>query len=530
MEQRPHRTGGKLIARDISESLAKLPPQDLPLEEAILGAVILESKAIERVKILRPDHFYTEAHKEIFRAIIHLLSHNEAIDMRTVVAQLRKDGKIEIVGGAAYIAELTNRVSSTANIETHARIIMEMAVKRSLIMDASATHQEAYEDTTDVFELLDRKILDLQALRDTTVKQTPESIVKKQWESRFLTSPPPKTVPLIVIGDCPVVTAGNYTLLIGKKKTRKTLFMVWLISEYLRKHSDHASRIILFDTEQGVEEVWEIREKIHKLSGKWVAVAHMRGQSPSERRDFIQYTVQFWPERPVLCSIDGVRDLVSNINDPDECTDVMVWLDRLTMEHNLAIINVIHMNKADNNARGHLGSELANKSLCTIEMELDQKTELTVVKCESSRKKPFESFAFTHSGDGLPTLADMPIGGKGTVMPQSDLSRRLEAAFVDGPMKYRDAWKAIGIQFECAETNARRMVAKFVRDGMIMKSGKDRDPNTMYKLITSEVSAAVPPNFKPLHQISSPDIPQPDLFSNGQNRHEPEPSVDDLPF
>lgn len=531
----PARTGGKFV-RDISQSLGKLPPAAIELEQAILGAVILESKAIDRVKILKPSHFYLDSHQTIFRAILHIHSTGEAIDMLTVVAQLRAEGKLEQVGRAAYIAELTSSVSSSANIESHARIVMEMAVKRQLILDASETHQTAYDDTTDVFDLLDRKILDLQALRDTTVKQTPESIVKKQWETRFLTSPPPKTVPLIVIDGCPVVTAGNYTLLIGKKKTRKTLFMVWLISEYLKRHPEHQNRIILFDTEQGAEEVWEIREKIHKLSGKFVAVAHMRGQSPPERRDFIRYTVQYWPEPPVLCSIDGIRDLVSNINDPDECTDAMVWLDRLTMEHNLAIINVIHMNKADNNARGHLGSELANKSLCTIEMELDNKTELTIVKCESSRKKPFDSFAFTHSGDGLPTLADMPINGKGGTMPKSDLAKRLEAAFADGPMKYLDAWTAISIQFECGTSVAKRHLAKFVREGMVMKSGKDRDVNTVYKLISSDAPEQPERKLTPMAKIVAPQQPQQDLFPNGKSgtkihqKIEPEIDTDDLPF
>ncbi|HEY0770696.1 MAG TPA: replicative DNA helicase, partial [Sphingobacteriaceae bacterium] len=147
----------KLIPRDISESLGKLPPQALDLEEAVLGALMLEKNALNAVvEFLKPEHFYDDRHKEIYTAIIDLFKATEPVDMRTVVNQLRKNGKIELVGGAYYIAELTSKVSSAANIEYHSRVIMEMAIKRTLIEVASQIHTDAYEDTTDVFELLDK--------------------------------------------------------------------------------------------------------------------------------------------------------------------------------------------------------------------------------------------------------------------------------------------------------------------------------------------------------------------------------------
>ena len=128
----------KLIPRDISESLGKLPPQARDLEEAVLGALMLEKNALNAVvEFLKPEHFYEERHKEIYSAIIDLFKASDPVDMRTVVNQLRKTAKIELVGGAYYIAELTSKVSSAANIEYHARVIMEMAIKRELIQVAS---------------------------------------------------------------------------------------------------------------------------------------------------------------------------------------------------------------------------------------------------------------------------------------------------------------------------------------------------------------------------------------------------------
>ncbi len=162
----------KLVARDIADGLGKLPPQALDLEEAVLGALMLEKNALNAVvEFLKPEHFYSEQHQTIYEAIIELFKASEPVDMRTVVAQLRKLGKLEIVDGAYKIAELTSKVSSGANIEYHARVIIEMAIKRDLIHIASKIHHDAYEDTTDVFELLDKTEQSIFEISDSSLRK-----------------------------------------------------------------------------------------------------------------------------------------------------------------------------------------------------------------------------------------------------------------------------------------------------------------------------------------------------------------------
>jgi replicative DNA helicase len=163
----------KLVPRDISESLGKLPPQALDLEEAVLGALMLEKNALNAVvEFLKPEHFYAEAHKEIYTAIVELFKNSEPVDMRTVVHQLRKTAKLELIDSGAYkIAELTSKVSSAANIEYHARVIIEMAIKRTLIQIASKIHTDAYEDTTDVFELLDKTEQSIFEVSDSNLRK-----------------------------------------------------------------------------------------------------------------------------------------------------------------------------------------------------------------------------------------------------------------------------------------------------------------------------------------------------------------------
>ncbi|MGK7392260.1 MAG: replicative DNA helicase [Candidatus Cyclobacteriaceae bacterium M2_1C_046] len=160
------------LAKELSEGLGKMPPQALDLEETVLGALMLEKDALSTViDILKPESFYSEAHKEVYQAITQLFNNSEPVDMRTVVSQLRKNGKLEFVGGAYYIAELTSKVTSSAHIEYHARVVSEMAIKRELIRVASEIHTMAYEDTTDVFNLLDHTESELFKISESNIRK-----------------------------------------------------------------------------------------------------------------------------------------------------------------------------------------------------------------------------------------------------------------------------------------------------------------------------------------------------------------------
>lgn len=130
-------------------------PQAMDLEEAIIGALILESQSYYNVLFLEADHFYSPAHQIIFSIIQDMHRKQIPVDMRTLVVQLRKAGKLELIGGAHYIAELTSKVSSAANLTYHGRILMEFAIKRKLIELGSSLINDAHNDTIDVFEILE---------------------------------------------------------------------------------------------------------------------------------------------------------------------------------------------------------------------------------------------------------------------------------------------------------------------------------------------------------------------------------------
>lgn len=134
----------------------KVPPQARELEEAVLGAIMVEKSAFDFVvEILKPECLYVDAHQRIFRSMQSLAQKSMPIDLLTVVEELRTREELELVGGPSYVTKLTNSVVSAANIETHSRIILEKFIQRELIRISGEIISDAYEDSSDVFDMLD---------------------------------------------------------------------------------------------------------------------------------------------------------------------------------------------------------------------------------------------------------------------------------------------------------------------------------------------------------------------------------------
>jgi replicative DNA helicase len=155
----------------------KVQPQALPLEEAVLGALMLDKDALPAVlDLLRPESFYSEAHQHIYRAIRELFQNSKPIDLLTVTEELKRVGVLEVCGGAYYLVELTNRVGSAANIEYHARIISQKHIQRELIRVSTSIIQEAYDDGSDVFDLMDKAERDLFAITENNLSRSFEGM------------------------------------------------------------------------------------------------------------------------------------------------------------------------------------------------------------------------------------------------------------------------------------------------------------------------------------------------------------------
>ncbi|PVW16390.1 replicative DNA helicase [Marixanthomonas spongiae] len=160
----------------ISLEKGKLPPQAIDLEEVVLGAMMIDKKGVDEViDILHADVFYKDAHKHIFDAIHTLFENSEPVDLLTVSSQLKKDATLEAAGGEFYLVQLTQKVSSSAHIEFHARIILQKFIQRSLIKISNEIIEDSYDETTDVFDLLDTAESKLYEITQGNIKRSSET-------------------------------------------------------------------------------------------------------------------------------------------------------------------------------------------------------------------------------------------------------------------------------------------------------------------------------------------------------------------
>lgn len=163
----------------------KLPPQAVDVEEAVLGAMMIDKKGTDEViDILHPEAFYKDAHKYIFEAIVQLFHNSppQPIDLLTVSAQLKRNGKLELAGGDLYLIQLTQKIASSAHINFHARIILQKFIQRSLIGISSGLIEDCYDETMDLFDLLDKAESNLYEITQGNLKkgyETAQSLVNQ---------------------------------------------------------------------------------------------------------------------------------------------------------------------------------------------------------------------------------------------------------------------------------------------------------------------------------------------------------------
>ncbi len=178
MDEQQEQTNRRIAARTktviapLSLEMGKIPPQAIDAEQAVLGAMLLDRDAVtDTIDVLHMESFYDPKHREIFDAIKDLFGSTNPIDLLTVTQRLREKGKLEMAGNAIYLASLTTRVASVANVEYHARIISQKYIQREVIRMCTETLRNAYEDTEDVFELLGKAEQLLYGIAEKNMKR-----------------------------------------------------------------------------------------------------------------------------------------------------------------------------------------------------------------------------------------------------------------------------------------------------------------------------------------------------------------------
>ena len=232
---------------------------------------------------------------------------------------------------------------------------------------------------------------------------------------------PPKAAWIQVNESNPILgTLGNFSLIIGKAKSRKSFFINIAVSAVLGKDlilnqfrgtlpSDQ-STVLYFDTEQGRYHVQlalkRICDQIQVKKPENLIVYGLRSLKPSERLKMIEYAIYNTPNLGFVI-IDGIKDLINSINDETEATMISSKLLKWTEKKNIHIITVLHQNKSDNNARGHIGTELINKAETVLSVtKNEQDKDISIVEAQQCRNREPEPFAFEINENGLPVIVE----------------------------------------------------------------------------------------------------------------------------
>jgi hypothetical protein len=304
-------------------------------------------------------------------------------------------------------------------------------------------------------------------------------------------------------------TLGNFSLIIGKAKSRKTFFISLLVSAFLvnrlimDKLQGHLkngkNRVIVFDTEQATYHAQKVYHRILQTAGLSEAPAldfHcLRTYDTATRLKIIEHVIYNTPGLGVVV-IDGIRDLVLDINSAEEASMITNKLLKWTEEKSIHIITVLHQNKADNNARGHVGTELINKAESVLSVAKDSSNpELSIVTPEYFRGKDFEPFAFSVDPNGLPYIVDDYSPEKAREEGRKSLNANnipdeqhrqilMEVFTQTARPKYRDLQTQVKLGFQvfgvkCGDNKAGEFITYYKNKGWV-KENEDKLPQERF--------------------------------------------------
>lgn len=351
---------------------------------------------------------------------------------------------------------------------------------------------------------------------DTVIKV--DSLQEKLFAARVTAQEYIETPPIcfeIMDGEVSseVGTLGNISLWIGKAKQGKTFAMSmalaaaetgdWLMNKFKISLPENQKTVFLFDTEQSRYHVQRVVKRICKLSGvdepvNLVAFG-LRKYSPAERLELIEYALSTYHDIGFVV-IDGIRDLITSINDEEQSSMITSKCMKWSEEKNIHIAMVLHTNKGDNNARGHLGTELTNKSETVISIGKDEENkEQMIVKPEYCRSREFEAFGFKIDEYGIPFVVDVPQidppKKRRAVLPteidpKTHMDMLKEIFKLEPKMKYKDLQNQVKNWFvqnlyAIGDNKAVEFITYYLNKYMVVKC-KENTRYQMYELATLE--------------------------------------------
>jgi hypothetical protein len=314
---------------------------------------------------------------------------------------------------------------------------------------------------------------------------------------------PPKPIWNVTVNKINYIlgTNGNFSVIIGKAKSKKSFYVNLTLSTYIKNQKSNGE-ILYFDTEQGKYHFQNAIKKICTKVGynpKNIQAYHFRKLSPQKRLELIEKAIYNTPNLELVV-IDGIKDLITSINDEEQASMITTKLMKWTEELDIHLITVLHQNKSDTNARGHVGTELQNKAETVLSVtKNDENKNVSIVEAVYCRNIEPEAFAFEVDEYGLPNMIDdfkkIETSLKSKKIQVHEIGQSTYIEILTEAFKNNEVLKysELQIQIDLAiqkvsgvdlgKTAIQKAITYLSNLGLLKKQGKDHSPKAVYSFI-----------------------------------------------
>lgn len=463
-------------------------------EAGALGCILLASEvAPERLPELfqefQPQLLHDLRHRIIYKVLVGIHTSGGLPNVTTVRERLDEMGQLDAVGGLSYVAGLPSRTPSVLHFETFLGDLREVSKRRALQSIASRVLDMAVDMSGKLD--VDGVLVDLQEI--VTGLNGRDDLEATLLNRRFNQTVKPQPLRAIyTLANAPVCTPGNLSTITAGVKNGKSAAIGAMIAGAMLpdgwkadtlgfvSRNERGLALVHIDTEQSPDDYWHLldrarrRAKLEAVPG-WLHSYYLTGLPPKEcwaltKRIIDHAAQQCGGIHSIL--IDGVADLVNDVNDPGECNPLVAELHGLAIKYDTPILGVIHFNPGTAKSRGHLGSQLERKAETNLMLEKEGET--TVIWSEKQRRAPILKATgprFRWSDEAGMHVSCESLGEQKVSAKVEQYRLEVEDAFADKPaMRYGELVATVKNGLTVSQRTAERRVADYVTHKLVKKS------------------------------------------------------------
>ncbi len=397
-------------------------PHSIEAEEHLLSVCMFDgADVVPRAEEagIRESSFYQAANAIVYQKIRALWAAGKQPDVSLVAEELKSARQLEAVGGISFLVQVSSHLSSVAQAGYFIEKVRQLALQRQIIKTCTGLVEETYELTTDIDDFLEGAQVSMRSLADGSFTAVSEKLACRAYDP---TKKLEKPSPIFMLGGTTIATPGNLTALYSQAKTGKSAVVGACLAATMTNPTNghdtlgisgpnYGKKAVLhFDTEQSPYDWQQLINTALKRVGattppEWLQSYNLTGVTARECCVLVEAAIRINKKRfggIHSVFIDGIADLVVDPNDPDECFPLVTRMHALSIEHDTAIVLVLHMNPGvDTKGRGHLGSQLERKCESNITLEKDGNdiTKIFSTKQRGKSIKKDEAPSFRWSDD-----------------------------------------------------------------------------------------------------------------------------------